>query len=130
MICSLATTPSISELDVDQCQTSFGLNRRRTSSGMILSPEIDITVSTTKSTKTGPSDTSELEGFYLLKKDSQRRQTLYKVLTQDESKICQVWMERIETDRKESVVINIVSKTAYKHCGRFIKLNSCFFRHT
>lgn len=105
----MATTPSISELDVDQDQSNFGLNHRRTSSGTLLSPEIDIAAGTTKSIS-GHTVTSELEGFYLLKKDSQRRQTLYKVLTQDESKICQVWMERIETDRKESVVINIVSK--------------------
>lgn len=105
----MATTPSISELDVDQDQSNFGLNHRRTSSGTLLSPEIDIAAGTTKSIS-GHTETSELEGFYLLKKDSQRRQTLYKVLTQDESKICQVWMERIETDRKESVVINIVSK--------------------
>lgn len=103
----MATTPSISELDVENESAGFRLTHRRTSSGTLMSPEIEITTQTSKSVS--GQDGSEGEGFYLLKKDSQRRQTLYKVLTQDEYKICQVWMERIETDRKESVVINIVS---------------------
>uniref|UniRef100_A0A336LVJ7 mitogen-activated protein kinase kinase kinase n=1 Tax=Culicoides sonorensis TaxID=179676 RepID=A0A336LVJ7_CULSO len=101
----LATTPSISELDLEENEFSLN-NHRRTSSETLLSPEIEITVTSTKSLS-GQTETSENEGFYLLKKDSQRRQTLYKVLVQDESKICQLWMERIETDKKESVVINI-----------------------
>lgn len=99
-------TPSISELDVEQEGVGFGLERRN-SNGTLLSPEIDLACQTTKSV--GGPDSSEGEGFYLLKKDSQRRATLHRVLTQDESKICEVWMEKIVTDRKDSVVINRVS---------------------
>lgn len=40
----------------------------------------------------------EQEGFYLLKKDSQRRMTLTRVLTQDEAKICEVWMRGIHQE--------------------------------
>lgn len=98
-------TPSISELD-EQENGSFGLDRRN-SSGTLLSPEIDLASGTSKSVS-GP-DSGEEGGFYMLKKDSQRRATLYKVLTHDASKICEVWMEKIITDRKESVVINRVS---------------------
>lgn len=82
----------------------FNLNRRN-SSGILLSPEVDVT----STSKTVPGETNESDGFYLLKKDSQRRQTLSKVLTQDEQKICAVWMEKIENDRPEKIVLNIVS---------------------
>lgn len=42
----------------------------------------------------------------MLKKDSQRRVTLSNILTNDETKICEVWMEKIISDHKVSVVIN------------------------
>ncbi|RZB39511.1 mitogen-activated protein kinase kinase kinase 15 [Asbolus verrucosus] len=71
----LASTPS---LDLEPCQDSA---ERRNSSGTLLSPEVDAG--------------TETDGFYLLKKDSQRRTTLAKVLAQDGAKICEVWMHKI-----------------------------------
>jgi hypothetical protein len=94
---SIATTPSVDEGD-------FHIYRR-SSGGVLLSPEIDVS-STSKSVV---GEAHESDGFYLLKKDSQRRQTLSKVLTQDEQKICYVWMEKIKNDRPEKFVLNIVS---------------------
>lgn len=102
---SLAVTPSISDIDVDQESSSYGLDRRN-SSGTLLSPEIDVSAGTTKTVSGG--DTNEGEGFYLLKKDSQRRATLFKVLTQDKTKICDVWMLKIEAELKDSVKIKKV----------------------
>jgi mitogen-activated protein kinase kinase kinase 5 len=93
---SNATTPSVDEGD-------FHIYRR-SSGGVLLSPEIDVS-STSKSVAL---ETNENDGFYLLKKDSQRRQTLSKVLTQDEQKICMVWMDKIENDRPEKIVLNLV----------------------
>lgn len=97
---SLATTPSV-DIELD----SYSMNRR-SSTGVLLSPEVEISNSTTK---TVSGETSESDGFYLLKKDSQRRATLSKVLSHDEKKICDVWIIKIENDRKEKVVINLVS---------------------
>lgn len=38
------------------------------------------------------------DGFYTLKKDSQRRQTLTRVLSQDGKKICEVWLRSLERE--------------------------------
>lgn len=73
---SLATTPSL-ELDPDQEGS-----QRRGSSGTLMSPEVD-------------NGLESDDGFYLLKKDSQRRTTLAKVLAQDGNKICELWMQKI-----------------------------------
>lgn len=47
----------------------------------------------------------------MLKKDSQRRMTLSKVLDHDEAKICDVWMQKIENNHKVKVVISKVCQT-------------------
>ncbi|XP_017781301.1 PREDICTED: mitogen-activated protein kinase kinase kinase 15 isoform X2 [Nicrophorus vespilloides] len=73
---SIASTPS---LDLEPSEDSH----RRNSSGTLLSPEVD--------------GNGESDGFYLLKKDSQRRTTLSKVLSQDSAKICDLWMQKIRT---------------------------------
>ncbi|CAG9856880.1 unnamed protein product [Phyllotreta striolata] len=72
---SLASTPSL------DCETDSPHSERRNSSGTLLSPEVE----------TG----TETDGFYLLKKDSQRRTTLAKVLANDGMKICEVWMQKV-----------------------------------
>jgi mitogen-activated protein kinase kinase kinase 5 len=91
---------------VDNVDSEFASSFRRSSTGVLLSPEVDV-ISSTSKLPTG--ETSETDGFYLLKKDSQRRQTLSKVLSQDEKTICEVWMDKIENDRPEKIVLNIVS---------------------
>ena len=40
----------------------------------------------------------ESDGFFLLKKDSQRRKTLSEVMTEDKNLISCVWEERIKTE--------------------------------
>lgn len=46
----------------------------------------------------------EHDGFYLLKKDSQRRLTLSRVLEQDSEKICSKWMLSIQQDFGNTVL--------------------------
>ncbi|PSN44121.1 Mitogen-activated protein kinase kinase kinase 15 [Blattella germanica] len=77
---------------------------RRSSSGGLLSPEVDGLPS--KGPGGGPvlGEAAEHDGFYLLKKDSQRRMTLSRVLSQDEHKICEVWMKNIHRDLGETVL--------------------------
>ncbi|XP_053682272.1 mitogen-activated protein kinase kinase kinase 15 isoform X2 [Sabethes cyaneus] len=101
---NLAETPSLEIESIDPVPAGFQLNRR-SSSGGLLSPEVELSSSSSKSPL--GADASESDGFYLLKKDSQRRATLHKVLEHDERKICQVWMEKIVSDRKEAVVISL-----------------------
>ncbi len=60
---------------------------RRSSSGALLSPEV------LEQMKNEDND-----NFYLLKKDSQRRLTLVKVLQNDKSIICQQWHQLLEKD--------------------------------
>uniref|UniRef100_A0A0A1XN16 Mitogen-activated protein kinase kinase kinase 15 n=1 Tax=Zeugodacus cucurbitae TaxID=28588 RepID=A0A0A1XN16_ZEUCU len=105
--CNTPTTPELeithaSSVDIDELpSTQFSLERRN-SSGFLLSPEIE---ASTPSLRTNASETSETDGFYRLKKDSQRRTTLSKVLRMDEDKICNLWMDRIQTDHTISVLI-------------------------
>lgn len=102
---SLACSPLIDpDHDAD---TAFSLNRR-SSSGVLLSPEVEMTGSITKPM----TEASESDGFYMLKKDSQRRTTLSKVLTHDEQKICDVWMDKIENNHNVQVVISKVKSNS------------------
>ncbi|CAH1173520.1 unnamed protein product [Phaedon cochleariae] len=74
---SLASTPSL------ECESESATTERRNSSGTLLSPEVDSGIG------------AETDGFYLLKKDSQRRTTLAKVLANDGTKICDVWLQKV-----------------------------------
>lgn len=75
---------------MDHDQTSTDASRRG-SSGTLLSPEVDIA--------------GESDKFYMLKKDSQRRKTLAKVLDQDNFVICDLWMKKIESKSKGETII-------------------------
>uniref|UniRef100_A0A182PTE7 Protein kinase domain-containing protein n=1 Tax=Anopheles epiroticus TaxID=199890 RepID=A0A182PTE7_9DIPT len=100
---NLAETPSLEMDPAEQTSTVFQLNRR-SSSGGLLSPEIDITTGTaSKLPLVG--EANESDGFYLLKKDSQRRQTLDKVLCHDVTKICELWLTKIEPDANQKLAI-------------------------
>lgn len=94
---SLASTPS---LDLSESCPDTHTTERRNSSGTLLSPEVD----------TG----TETDGFYLLKKDSQRRTTLAKVLAQDGDKICKVWMQKISDKYMGETVLN------HRHLARLM----------
>ncbi|XP_031328111.1 mitogen-activated protein kinase kinase kinase 15-like isoform X1 [Photinus pyralis] len=84
---SLASTPSL-DMDPD-CDSQ----QRRGSTGTLLSPEVDVGI--------------ETDGFYLLKKDSQRRTTLAKVLAQDGAKICELWIQKIRTKYLGETVLTL-----------------------
>lgn len=66
---------------------------RRNSSGTPLSPEVDTN--------------AENHGFYLLKKDSQRRATLSKVFAQHGSEICEIWLQKIRTNTYGETILAI-----------------------
>lgn len=99
MLVNSSVTLSTSSVDIIELST----NRieRRNSSGFLLSPEIE---PQTPSLRTSISDTSETDGFYRLKKDSQRRTTLSKVLALDESKICEIWEKKINADQNSIAI--------------------------
>ncbi|KAH8420814.1 hypothetical protein KR222_005631 [Zaprionus bogoriensis] len=103
-----SNTPTTPELEVTLSTSSVDINdlsvnriERRNSSGYLLSPEIE---PQTPSLRTSISDTSETDGFYRLKKDSQRRTTLSKVLALDESKICEIWEKKINADQNSIAI--------------------------
>ncbi|XP_068632371.1 mitogen-activated protein kinase kinase kinase 15 isoform X2 [Battus philenor] len=90
---TMPNTPSTDEMD-----SSETLLNRRSSSGGLLSPEVDMTNVARSSIDI------EHDGFYLLKKDSQRRLTLSRVLEQDSEKICSKWMLSIQQDFGNTVL--------------------------
>lgn len=89
---------------MDIAENEFNPHFRRSSTGVMLSPDVDVS-STSKIT---PGELSESDGIWILKKDSQRRQTLFKVLSEDEKKICDTWMEKIENERSEKTILEMV----------------------
>ncbi|CAL1686023.1 unnamed protein product [Lasius platythorax] len=92
---AIGNTPSIETSESDTAGTSI---TRRSSSGGLLSPEVEL------GGQPGQKTGEEQEGFYLLKKDSQRRMTLTRVLNQDEAKICEVWMRGIHQAEGQTVL--------------------------
>lgn len=100
------------EIDRDD-ESTYSLLNRRSSSGGLLSPEVDM-AGHSPSGKSG--EASETDGFYMLKKDSQRRTTLSKVLTHDEAKICAVWMDKIENNHNVQLVITKVKRNIIYNC--------------
>ncbi|XP_053612437.1 mitogen-activated protein kinase kinase kinase 15 isoform X2 [Plodia interpunctella] len=103
--CIQGTIPSSPEIDTmpntpstDDMDSTDTLLNRRSSSGGLLSPEVDM--------PNVPRSSIDVEhdGFYLLKKDSQRRLTLSRVLEQDSEKICSKWMLSIQQDFGNTVL--------------------------
>ncbi|XP_029659596.1 mitogen-activated protein kinase kinase kinase 15 isoform X3 [Formica exsecta] len=92
---TIGNTPSIDTSESDIASASI---TRRSSSGGLLSPEVEL------GGQPGQKSGEEQEGFYLLKKDSQRRMTLTRVLNQDEAKICEVWMRGIHQAEGQTVL--------------------------
>ncbi|XP_073978068.1 apoptotic signal-regulating kinase 1 isoform X2 [Rhodnius prolixus] len=78
---------SISSIRTPEIEEISPLSRR-SSYGGVMSPEVE----------GGPKPPLEQDGFYLMKKDSQRRKTLSEVLSDDKDSICSVWMERIHNE--------------------------------
>lgn len=72
---------------------------RRQSSGTLVSPEIDMGT-------TGSSTEAEHDGFYMLKKDSQRRTTLARVLANDHLTLCKIWLSFIHREFAQPMFTN------------------------
>lgn len=104
LINTISFSSSITTPSVDVVESEFNPHFRRGSSGVLLSPEVDVS----STSKISPGEMSESDGIWILKKDSQRRQTLFKVLSEDEKKICDTWMEKIENERSEKTVLEMV----------------------
>jgi mitogen-activated protein kinase kinase kinase 5 len=82
---SYSTNTALSEYDE--------LGRRGSGCLIPISPETD----GSKSSPIHEGENPE-QDFYLLKKESQRRTTLTRVLVQDEKKICEIWIRCFERD--------------------------------
>ena len=85
-------------------------SRRNSSGGIPVSPESD------GLSKTSPivGEAAEQDCFYLLKKESQRRTTLTKVLVQDEKRICDIWIRNFERDVEGPILKRVRRFTALR----------------
>ncbi|XP_011497787.1 PREDICTED: mitogen-activated protein kinase kinase kinase 15-like [Ceratosolen solmsi marchali] len=87
---TIGTTPSV-ETNVSETVKKNSMTRR-SSSGALVSPAVQLTGPlVAKAEERG-------EDFCLPKKDSQIRMTLTRVLSQDETRICTLWMKSIQVD--------------------------------
>lgn len=102
--CNTPTTPELDSYNngsvISEEQTP-SLDRRN-SSGFFPSSEIELSSTSSKSTS---GESNEIDGFYMLKKDSQRRKTLFKVLDNNETQICESWINKLEIDNKMKLAI-------------------------
>lgn len=110
----LSRSPVSPDLDLHASplyETDCGSMSRRSSSGGLLSPDVDLNAS--RSTCGSPNllsttDTSgEHDGFYLLRKDSQQRSTLSRALEEDEDKVCDLWMSSLKEDVENPVLTKV-----------------------
>ncbi|CAM1309222.1 MAP3K15 (predicted) [Pycnogonum litorale] len=98
-LCSTGTSDSV--IDEKTSSGAMGVSnaarhqiRRQSSSGP-LSPQSDTTLTTEH----------DQTGFYFVKKSSQRRTTLLKILTEDEDNICKIWFNLL-TKKINSLVLD------------------------
>lgn len=76
---------------------------RRSSSGVLLSPDVEFTGSIIR-----PMGDALENDLFIVKKNSQRRITLLDILAHDEDKICDVWLQKIESNHDVDVVLTRV----------------------
>jgi len=71
-------------------ENPLNTSARRDSSGILQSPDV--------------LDPAKEDGFYLLKKDSQRRSTLVKIMSDDKNNICAAWYSLLLKDVRDSCI--------------------------
>jgi len=82
--CSVATSNDSILTPTENLDNPLGAVARRDSQGVLQSPDV--------------LDPAKEDGFYLLKKDSQRRATLGKILKDDKHRICREWQSLLLKD--------------------------------
>merc|ERR1719239_739046 len=82
--CSVATSNDSILTPTENLDNPLGACARRDSQGVLQSPDV--------------LDPAKEDGFYLLKKDSQRRATLGKILKDDKHRICKEWHSLLVKD--------------------------------